>query len=190
MAQKIKTVKLNLRKQEKRSAFSKVLPFLVYLSFIWLNLYYLLAMSNPFNFNIFENTTRQSYVFFTFIVEGSLAYLIFEFLFFLYKFALNFSIYSFVVPRQVLNDRFRLWFMIRNIILGLIFNLRFFFSFISLYLVVFETLVNVIIIVCLYFDIKRKHVDEIIAQYVFKALAIPFILYQAYTVIAMVVGVL
>lgn len=179
-----------LNTKVKTGVFSKILPFLVFLSFVWLNFYTTTADLNVLNINFTIFDTIESYVFFSVLFAGLLDYVLFEFIFFIYKFILGFSIYSFLIPRQVLNNRFRLWFMIRNIVLGVVYNLRFFFPYITVYLVVVEVILNMSILICLYYDIKKDYIEPLVGQFVFKTLSIPFILYEVYIVITMMVGVL
>ena len=87
-------------------------------------------------------------------------------------------------------DKFRKWYIYRNIVLGLVFNLRFFVPFISVYLCIFELIMNFGFIIGLYFDLKKDYVEPLVAQYVFRTLALPIILYEAYTIITLMVGVL
>lgn len=95
-----------------------------------------------------------------------------------------------MIPKFVLIDKFRLWYLFRNILLGVIFNLRFFFPYIGTYLCVFELIFNFVFIICLYFDLSKNYVESLVGQFVFKSLAVPVILYEIYTVIVMMVGVL
>ena len=185
------TLKLNINNTKaKAGVWARILPVFVLISFIWLHLYSTTADLNVLNIHSTGFDSIEVYALISILMAGILDYIIFEIVFFAYKFVLGFSIYSFIIPRDILNFRFRFWYIIRNLILGLIFNLRFFYPYINTYLCVFELLLNMALLICFYFDIKRDYVEPLVGQFVFKTLAIPFIVYEIFTVVSMMVGVL
>lgn len=185
------TLKLNIdNAKQKAGVWAKILPIFVLISFIWLHLYSTTADLNVLNIHSTGFKSIEAYSIMSILMSGLFDYLIFELVFFLYKFILGFSIYSFIVPRDILNFRFRFWFIIRNIILGLIFNLRFFYPYIGTYLCVFELTLNMALLIWFYFDIKRDYVEPLVGQFVFKTLSVPFVIYEVIVVISMMVGVL
>ena len=175
---------------ETRTLFSRLLPILVFLSFVWLNFYDTTAgINNLFiNFAGMENLGLNLGI--SIFISGLIDYIIFEFLFFIYRFFLGFSIYSFMIPKQVLLDKFRFWYFIRNIVLGLIFNIRFFFPYIASYLCIFELICNFSFIICMFFDLSKEYIEPLVAQFVFKTLSVPVVLYEIYVVVRLMVGVL
>jgi len=188
------SIKMNQRLvyASKRSAFSTIgLPILLLLSFVWLNFY-----SNYTNLNtmIFIDDSTfgsiTSYIVFSMLIAAIVDYILFELFFFVYRLFLGFSIYSFMIPKYVMLDKFRIWYIVRNIVLGIIFNLRFLFPYISVYLCVFELILNFLFIICLYYDLKKDYVETLVAQFVFKTLTVPVVLYEIYIVIKLMVGVL
>ena len=92
--------------------------------------------------------------------------------------------------KNVLLNKFRIWYLVRNLILGTIFNLRFLFPYISAYLCIMEVILNFAFIIGLYFDLKKKYIEPLVGQFVFKTLALPVVLYEIYQVIVLMVGVL
>ena len=187
MQQVVKEIKLPVM---KKSWFSKLMPLLLLLSFIWLNFYRTMTNANTLIINMGNFGSLPAYLFFDVLMMGLIDYIIFEVLFFLYRFFIGFSICSFMIPKHVLKDKFRLWYFIRNIILGLVFNLRFFLPFIGTYLCIFELMLNFLFIIALYFDLSVEYVEPIVGQFVFKTLAVPVVLYEAYKVIVLMAGVL
>lgn len=167
------------------SIWSKVLPVLLFFSFVWLELYSSVAKMATIGI-----VGQSSSLVISILFYGLFAYAIFEFLFLVYRFCLSFSLYSFLLPRQGFKDKFRKWFLIRNIILGFIFNLRFYFPYISAYLCIIELIFNMLLIIVLYYDVAKKHVEPLIGQFVFKILCIPMVLYEIYQVLSMMAGVL
>jgi len=176
---------------ERRSLFSRVcLPMLLFVSFVWLNLY---ASLSDFNGALFLNegySSPLSYMITSVLILSLSQYILFEILFFIYRLFIGFSIYSFMIPKNALLDRFRIWYIVRNLILGFVFNIRFFFPYISTYLSVVEIIMNFAFVIVLYFDLKKDYVEPLVGQYVFKTLVFPVILYEIYIVITQVVNVL
>lgn len=177
------------RISDRKNVFSRILPLLVFLSFIWLNLYTTLASTNGVRL-IFVNVDITNAMLLSVIVQGFVDYIVFELVFFLYRFVIGFSIYSFMIPKQVLKDKFRFWYFLRNIVLGFLFNLRFAFPYLGTYLCIFELMFNFIFITCMYFDLRRNYVEPLVGQFVFKTLAVPVIAYEIYKVIVLMVAVL
>lgn len=176
----------------QRSVFSTVgLPILLLLSFVWLNFYANYTGINTMHLSSSSMfSSLGSYIVFSLLIAGIVDYIVFELFFFVYRLVLGFSIYSFMIPKNVLLDKFRIWYIIRNVVLGMIFNLKFLIPYISTYLCVFELILNFMFIICLYYDLKKNYVETLVAQFVFKTLAVPVILYESYIVIKLMIGVL
>ena len=174
----------------QRSFFSLILPVLLFISFVWLNFYDTTAELNILSVNFAGMDNLALNIGLSVFVSGLIDYVIFEFLFFIYRFCLGFSIYSFMIPKFVIMDKFRLWYVVRNILLGLIFNVRFFFPFIGTYLCAIELVCNFVLIICLYYSLQKEYVEPLVGQFVFKTLAVPVVLYEIYQVIVLMVGVL
>lgn len=185
-----KTIYDAKKQQQKEKLLSVLLPILLLISFIWLNLY--TTMTN-INASVIYSRPKNAFMLmlvFDVLLKGLFDYLVFELLFFLYRFFIGFSIYSFMIPKQVLKNKFRFWYIFRNLILGLIFNIRFFVPYFAIYSCVFEILMDMILLVCLYFDLNREYVEPLVGQFVFKTLAIPFMLYETMKVVLLMWGVL
>ena len=173
-----------------RGILGRVLPVLLFVSFLWLNFYDTLAEVNNFSTNFSGMEGAGASICFYVFIQGLIDYIVFEFLFFIYRFCLGFSIYSFMIPKYVLIDKFRGWYIVRNLVLGLFFNLRFFFPYIGTYLCVIELICNFVLIICLYYDLQKEYVEPLVGQFVFKTLALPVVLYEIYYVIKLMAGVL
>lgn len=175
---------------KQRGIFGRILPVLLFISFLWLNFYDTATEINNFSISFSGVENIGLNIGFYVLLYGLIDYVIFEFLFFIYRFCLGFSIYSFMIPKYVLIDKFRLWYLIRNVVLGLLFNLRFFFPFVGTYLCVVELICNFVLIICLYYDLQKEYIEPLVGQFVFKTLALPVVLYEVYQVIVLMVGVL
>ena len=186
--QNIVKIKINNMKEERNIVSKLVLPALLFLSFLWLNFYSTIAGMTDV-FNVVEIVDTTSFIF-SAIIMALVEYLVFELFFYVYRLFIGFSIYSLMLPKYVFIDKFRKWYIIRNLILGLIFNIRIFAPYISLYIGAFEVVFNFLMIFALYFDLKKEHIEPLVGQYVFRTLTIPIILYEAYIILTQVVGVL
>lgn len=189
MLGQIKSVKFSdeLAKEKKRSVFSKLLPFLVLVSFSWLHLYGSLTLVNKWDL---INGNSVILVSISLLLTGLIYYFLFEILFFAYRFMIGFSIYSFMIPKQVLKDKFRFWYFLRNIVLGFIYNLRFFFPYLTIYLCLFELLFNMLFLLGMFFDLKRNYVEALVAQFVFRTMSVPVFIYTTVRIIMMISEVL
>lgn len=177
------------KRKQKEKMLSRLLPVLLLLSFIWLNFYTTMTDINLYEKFSSVNPGAGELIADVLFV-GIVDYLVFELLFFIYRFCLGFSIYSFMIPKQVLKNKFRFWYIIRNLILGIVFNVRFFFPYFSTYTCIFELLMNMLLVICLYFDLSKEYVEPLVGQFVFKTLAVPVLIYEAFEMVVLVWGVL
>ena len=49
---------------------------------------------------------------------------------------------------------------------------------------------NMLFVIMLYFDLNREYVEPLVGQFVFKTLAVPFVIYQAFKMVVLMWGVL
>ncbi len=180
-----KTINLSHKKYDTKSILSSLLPAFVFLSFIWLNLYSSLASSSVLNF-----LPSKRNMFLTILLSGAFAYLFFELLFLVYRLFIGFSIYSFMIPKRALLDSFRVGFFLRNLVLGLIYNLRFAYPFLSTYLCVFDLLFNFLCFMFVYLYLSKSYVEPLVGQFVFKTLSVPIFIYEIASVLMLVAGVI
>lgn len=190
MNTKVKQLTINYGQTDRiQMILSKILPLFLYISFVWLNVYKAIAQIDRLSpIKIISNSSSYSVLYI--LISAIFSYVIFELLFLAYRMIIGFSIYSYTVPKQVLANKFRFWFILRNIVLGLVLNLRFFFPYINLYLLIFEIAIDLLFVICLYFSVAKKYVDPLIGHFVFRAISLPFILYEVYNVISFVVRVI
>ena len=190
MNSKVKQLTINYEQTDKKEeVLKRILPILLLFSFVWLNLYKGFGEISSFS-DPKSGLETWSYVILTLIFSGGISYLVFELLFFVYRFLLGFSIYTFMIPKQIFKNRFRFWMIIRNMLLGAVNNLCFFFPYISHYIVIFDMLLTMLLIVCVYFSLKRKYVNELVGHLLFRALVMWIAIYEAVSVLVFVVRVL
>lgn len=178
------------KEKKKQSVLAIILPVFLLLSFVWLNFYTTMTDINSAVRFLNPLTSLEAYMFGNVLIKGVFDYLIFELLFFVYRFCLGFSIYSFMIPKDVLKNKFRFWYIIRNIVLGFVFNIRFFFPYFAIYSCIFEMAMNMLLVVCLYFDLNKQYVEPLVGQFVFKTLAFPVVVYEVFEIIILWWGVL
>ncbi len=190
MNTKVKQLTINYGQIDKKQLIlSRILPLLLYLSFVWLNIYKAIAQIDRIS-PLKILASPENYFVLNILFSALFSYIIFELLFVAYRLIIGFSIYSYTIPKQVLANKFRGWFILRNIVLGFFLNARFFLPFINLYLLAFEILIDLLFIICLYFNIAREYVDALIGQFVFRAITLPFILYEIYNLVSFIVRVM
>lgn len=185
----VKLIPFEKRKQHEK-VLAVLLPIVLLLSFIWLNFYTTMTDINSSVIFVRPKSPLALFLMGDVLLKGVFDYLVFELLFFVYRFCLGFSIYSFMIPKQVLKNKFRFWYIIRNLILGLIFNLRFFFPYFSTFSCIFEMMMNMLLVICLYFDLSREYVEPLVGQFVFKTLAVPVLVYESVKMVCLMWGVL
>ena len=187
----IKQLTINYEHTDAKEEFlKKLLPVLLFLSFVWLNLYTELAQAVAISVNYSTGSYSLTYVILELLFLSAISYLVFELVFFVYKFLIRFSIYTFMIPRQVLQNRFRLWMIVRNVLLGIIFNLRFFYPYIAIYLSIFDVLFTMLFAVCVYFNLAKKYVDPLVGHFLFRALSVWIAIYEGIEVLFLVLRVL
>lgn len=187
----IKQLTINYELTNKREeVLKKLLPVLLFLSFVWLNFYTEIAQSVANSVNYSAGSYFLAYLILNLLFWGAISYLVFELIFFIYQFLIKFSIYTFMIPRQVLQNRFRLWMIVRNVLLGIIFNLRFFYPYIAIYLSIFDVLFTMLFVICLYFNLAKKYVDPLVGHFLFRALSVWIAIYEGIEVLFLVLRVL
>lgn len=168
---------------------------LLFISFIWISLYpatnslegsFIFGYGNLLNFS----NPNFAIICMMIITEALLDWLMFEVLFYFYRYILTFKIYSFIVPLEDLKIESRLFFIYRNIFYGVFVNLCFLFP----YLYEFASLVNLVItmiaLIAFSKNIVKKYSEPIVAHFVFKNFCYPVFVYEALTVLIAIVEVL
>ena len=180
-------------KPKKKELSNGVYIFLLFLSFVWISIYpavnsfsysftlgfgNLLDMSNP----------NASYIAFMMLFVALMGLLVFELALFVYRFIINFKIYSFLVPVRRLKAESRMFFAYRNLIFGIFMNLCFFLP----YLYSFMTLIDIVTsfsMLLLYVNrINKRYAEPIVRHFVFKCFSYPIFFYEALVLLFTVFG--
>lgn len=156
--------------------------FLLYLSFVWLTFF---SSVNSFISNLyfdfgklFVSTDQLFSTIYLVLIYALLELAVFEILFWIYRNILSCRIYTFVVPDDKMKVEFRLYFILRNVILGVITNLCFLYPFLYNAYDFFKIFVTLLIIILFAFNIQKKYSEPIIAHFVFRNFYKPVLLYE------------
>lgn len=161
---------------------------LLILSFVWINIYPSVStMVFDFSYN-YGNLFDSSSIIFSsalinILINAIISWVWIELIFIFYRFILNFKIYSFVVPVDRLKNELRTFFIYRNLILGLFFNICFIFPFIHTLSPILDLIITFTTFICFAFHIKKYYSESIIGHFVFKCFISPIIIYEFLVVI-------
>lgn len=195
---------------EKRKAGSWVFKILLLLSFIWISIYPVVSSNSSFGLfssatqiydtqtffrNEVGNFLNTSSVAFSMLitnvlVEALISWLLFEFIFFIYRWFLTSKIYSFVIPKNVLKNESRMFFSIKNLIFGVLVNLSFWFPYLYEYAECFNIVLVVALLLVFAVKIQKNYSEPLIAHFVFKTYCYPVIAYECIVLLFAVFGVL
>lgn len=157
---------------------------LLFISFIWTSLFTAtssLTGTLYFNFGnmLDSNSSNFSSIVFIILSEAILSYVAFEFVFFLYRYVLQFKVYSFIVPLDRLKTESRVFYIYRNVFYGLFLNLCFLYP----YLYSFAPLISVastfILLIFYANHLNKTYAEPIIGHFVYKNFCFPLFVYQA-----------
>ena len=159
---------------------------LLILSFVWLE-FYSSTLSFVYTFetgygDIFSNlniSTALSSIF----VNGIISWLSFEILFWIYRYVLSFKIYSYIVPMDSLKAETRMYFIFRNVFLGMICNLCFLFPYLYNFEPFFDLLITMIVMVMYAKHLNSFYAESIVGHFVFKNFCYPIFIYELFEII-------
>ena len=172
---------------------SKMYIVFLVVSFVWLSIYPACTMfidSFTYGFGDVLSQANLSIVIANVLVEAIAAWIGFEFLFWIYRWFLSFKIYSFVVPMDSFKAETRLYFVYRNLFLGVIYNLCFVMPYLFAYSVFFDLLITMIVLICYAKHLNANYSDTIIGHFVFKNFCYPIFIYEAIEVLSGILVVL
>ncbi len=189
---KDKIVTINNNKENIRianSVWHKILPFVLIISFMWLGFYQALLAFNAYPLELLTGSISSSFIL-EIVLTGLIYYIGFEILFWVYRFAIGFSLYSFVVPSQAVKDGLRWWIIVRNLIMGGLYFLCIWLPYIYSYLAIVDLLCLFFVFVMFTLTQLKKYAEPMIYPFVYKSLMLPFIIYEFLNATVQVVGYL
>lgn len=165
----------------------------LFLSCVWLE-FYPSTLSFMYSFeygfgNMFSNANLMT-VIENVIFEALISWAAFEIVFWFYRWILSFKIYSFIVPMDSFKAESRLYFIIRNVILGLIYNLCFIMPYLYSFSVFFDLLITMIVMIFYAKHLNVVYAESIVGHFVFKNFCYPIIFYEAVEVLCCLLVVL
>lgn len=155
---------------------------LLILSFVWLSIYpstttYVVSLNYGYG-NIFSDVNIFSVISNVFF-EAIISWIGFEILFWIYRYVLSFKIYSFIVPMDSFKAETRLYFIIRNVILGLIYNLCFLFPYLYIYADFFDLFITLTVLIFYAKHLNATYSETVVGHFVFKNFCYPIFIYEA-----------
>lgn len=183
----------NFMYEKKPRQNSWIYKALLFLSFVWLELYtsslsFVYSLETGYG-NAFSQANLVS-VLGTVLINALFSWAAFEILFWLYRFVLSYKIYSFIVPMDSLRAETRLYFIFRNVILGLVCNLCFLFPFLYIYEPFFDLLITMIVLIFYAKHLNAVYAETIVGHFVFKNFCYPIFIYELIDIICGILVVL
>ena len=171
-------------KKPRRNSF--VYMALLILSFVWLE-FYPSTLSFVYSFeygygDIFSNVNLSAALS-TIFINAIISWISFEILFWIYRYVLSFKIYSFIVPIDSLKAETRMYFIFRNVILGLVCNLCFLFPYLYVYEPFFDLLITMIVMVFYAKHLNAVYSESVVGHFVFKNFCYPIFIYELFEII-------
>lgn len=179
--------------QQTQVKHAWVYKLLLFISFVWISIYPATSMvTSNFYFGfggLFDSASRSSVVIMV-LAEALSYWIVFEIIFFLYRWVLGFKIYSFIVPANKLKIETRAFFTYRNVFYGIFVNLCFLFPYLHSYALFFDLVITFIVLIAYANHLNKTYAEPIIGHFVFKCFSYPVFIYEALTIISSIVEVL
>ncbi len=172
-------------KQENEvSSYRWVYKLLLYVSFVWVSVYPVAtSLSSSYFYygygNLFDVSSEYFISnLFTVLIYALIEWIVFELVFYFYRYFLSFKIYTFVVPLSKFRIECRVFYTYRNLIYGIFVNLCFLYPFLSSYLLFFSIVSSILLLIFFAYYISKKYSEPIISHFVFKNFALPLFVFE------------
>ena len=159
---------------------------LLILSFVWLELYpttLSFVYSFEYGYGDLFSDANLPVAISSLFTNAIISWLSFELLFWIYRYVLSFKIYSFIVPMDSLKAETRMFFIFRNVILGLFCNLCFLFPYIYMFEPFLDLLITMIVMIFYAKHLNNVYSDSIVGHFVFKNFCYPIFIYELIEII-------
>ena len=190
----LSAINKEIETRERNRKLRKWFPVLLLVSFIWLGFFENYSTMQvelveyvKYNLLDFDMSTMSTI---SVIFSGIIDWLWFEVIFYVFKMLLNFSIYSYTVPKSLMENRARFFMIMRNIFLGLFYNMLFFFPYLVNFTLIVRLVVDFSLFAFFFKSATRETVSIMIAPYVLRTYFNTFTFIELIHVIICVVGVL
>lgn len=162
---------------------------LLYVSFVFMMFFDTISLANGGEGVLKEmmgfDNDLVNFVLFT-MTYALVSLFVFEVIMRLYVFLIRTSIYTFSIPREELRYSVRIWFMLRNSILAVINCFLLVYPITINYFIVVQFIIDSIILIMFFFDIRKRFISEITAPFAFKTFVRPYLVYQVVSVILVI----
>lgn len=194
IVKELSVINRDIDNREQNKKIRKFLPFLVFVSFIWLLLFESYSQSSLLAGSYFlEGVSELSgteYYIMNILLLVLSEWIWFEIIYYFYRTLVSFSLFAHTIPRKLFENKAREFIIYRNLILGLFMNAMFFFPYIGSMLLIIELIVDFSVFVLFFRSVSRETVSIMILPNVLKSYFVPFALIELVHVIIQVVGVL
>lgn len=158
-----------------------VYKFILFLSFVWVSIYPVCG-SLVFSFksgygNLFDSVNR-TYVITMILSEALVSWLMFEIMFWVYRYFLTFKIYTYVVPMDSFKAETRAYFSYRNFFYGVFYAFCFLFPYLESFEILVSLITTLVVLVFYAKHLNKTYSDPIIGHFVFKNFCVPVFIYE------------
>ncbi len=181
--------------ENKKSSNGWLVIVLLILSFVWTSLFTTASsLTNLLYWNFGDLLDFGSVNFgsvLTMVFAEAISYwIVFEIVFYLYRYVLQFKIYSFIIPKERLKIESRTYFIYRNVFYGLFLNLCFLFPYLYIFAPVVSLIATFATLILYSVHLNKTYAEPIIGHFVFKNFCFPIFVYQAIVLFIDIIEVL
>lgn len=177
---KSETVYVSVDKENERlkaSLLFKLCPILLILSFA---IYSMVDTLSSFNEMALVNDSLLDLgmvsLYCEAMINGLIYWLIFELIFFVYRFVIGFNLFGYIIPTAAVWIYFRCGYAIKNVVVGCISMFLFvFFPYAYEFNILVDLIFTFIVFIIIMVKMLRRYSFSLINQYVFKAYSLPLI---------------
>lgn len=194
IVKELNVINRDIDSREQNRKIRKFLPFLVFVSFVWLCLFesysQSVALVNSYAMEGYNELSSNGYLVLNLLLLVVSEWIWFEVIYYFYRTLVSFSLFAHTVPRKLFENKARIFIIYRNLVLGLFMNLLFFFPYLINFVLIMELLVDFGMFVLFFKSMSRETVSVMIMPNVLKSYFVPFALIELVHVLIAVVGVL
>lgn len=181
--------------ERKKSSNGWLVIVLLILSFVWTSFFTTASsLTNLLYWNFGDlldfNSVNFGSVLTMVFAEAISYWIVFEIVFYLYRYVLQFKIYSFIIPKERLKIESRTYFIYRNVFYGLFLNLCFLFPYLYIFAPVVSLIATFATLILYSVHLNKTYAEPIIGHFVFKNFCFPIFVYQAIVLFIDIIEVL
>lgn len=153
---------------------AKFLPYLLFLGFIWQNVY---AVLSGYDANSIAQGNAVAYILLDLVFYAAIDYLAFLVILWVYRTILETKVYFFLTSKRTFNTKFKFWIFIETLIMGAIYFIQFWCPQIAIYLPIIKMILSFLVIVCTFYSLQ-ENIGVLFKHMYFKSLMWPWFVYQ------------